>query len=165
MLILQETIVNKIFLIRGKKVMLDKNLALLYKVPTKRLNEQVKRNKERFPEDFMFHLSEKEFEGLKSQIATSTWGGARKLPYAFTEQGIAMLSSVLHSKIAIQVNIQIIRTFTQLKEMHLSHKELGKKIEAMEMRYDQQFRVVFEAIKQLIMEKQESKKNTGFNNK
>jgi hypothetical protein len=110
--------------IRGQKVMIDVDLADMYKVDTKRLNEQVKRNQNRFPKDFMFPLTQKEYENLKSQFATSSWGGRRKLPNAFTEQGVAMLSSVLNSDIAIEVNIKIIRVFTKLREYALTHKEI-----------------------------------------
>lgn len=131
-LVLQETIEGKILLIRNKKVMLDRDLAKLYEVETKYLKQQVNRNIERFPDDFMFQLTRNEFNNLRSQIATSSWGGTRYLPYAFTEQGVAMLSSVLSSKKAITVNIQIIRTFTKLREMMLSYKELQRKIETME---------------------------------
>jgi hypothetical protein len=112
------------YVIRGQKIMLDEDLAEMYKVETKRLNEQVKRNINRFPKDFMFTLTEKEYENLKSQNATSSWGGRRKLPSAFTEQGVAMLSSVLNSDVAIEVNIRIIRVFTKLKEYALTHKEI-----------------------------------------
>ncbi len=149
-LVLQERVEKKIFLIRGKKVMLDRDLALLYEVPTKRLNEQVKRNRERFPEDFMLQLTKKEFENLKSHFATSSWGGTRKLPMVFTEQGVAMLSTVLNSERAIMVNIQIMRTFTKIRELLTTHKDLQRKIENMESKYDQQFQTVFEAIKQLL---------------
>ena len=115
---------NKIYLISGTKVMLDSDLAELYQVGTKRLNEQVKRNLGRFPEDFMFQLSKEQWENLKSQNATSSWGGRRTLPYVFTEQGVAMLSSVLNSNVAINVNIQIIRVFTKMREMLLTHRDL-----------------------------------------
>jgi len=149
-LALQKTIEKKILLIRGKKVMLDRDLALLYEVPTKRLNEQVKRNIKRFPPDFMLQLTKKEFENLKSHFATSSWGGTRKLPMVFTEQGVAMLSTVLNSERAIMVNIQIMRTFTKLRELFATHKDLQQKIEAIESKYDQQFKIVFEAIRQLL---------------
>ena len=120
-----EVIISKIYLVRDHKVMLDGDLAELYQVETRRLNEQVKRNVARFPEDFMFQLTEKEWENLKSQNATSrSWGGRRKLPNAFTEQGVAMLSSVLNSDVAIEVNIRIIRVFTRLREYALTHKEI-----------------------------------------
>lgn len=145
-----EKIETKILLMRGQKVMLDRDLAELYEVPTRRLNEQVKRNIRRFPEDFMLQLTREEFKILKSQTAISSWGGTRKLPYAFTEQGVAMLSSVLNSERAILVNIQIMRAFTKLREMLLTHKDLKIKIEAMEKKYDRQFKIVFDAIRQLL---------------
>jgi hypothetical protein len=145
-----QAIENRIYLIRAKKVMLDWDLAELYGVETGQLNRAVKRNAARFPEDFMFELTKPKFENLKCQIGISSWGGARWLPKAFTEQGVAMLSSVLNSERAIQVNIQIIRTFTRLRQMLSSHEELRVKVEAMEKKYDNQFRVVFTAIKQLL---------------
>ena len=132
----QEIIETKIVFIRGKKVMLDKDLAQLYGVTTSNLNKAIRRNTERFPEDFMFQLSKKEFENLIFHFGTSSWGGTRKLPYAFTENGVAMLSSVLNSERAIKVNIQIMRTFTRLREMLMTHKDLKEKIEAMEKKYD-----------------------------
>src|SRR4030042_2478878 len=146
----QESIETKIIFIRGKKVMLDRDLAQLYGVTTSNLNKAVRRNIERFPEDFMFQLSKEEFENLKFHFGTSSWGGTRKLPYAFTENGVAMLSSVLNSDRAIKVNIQIMRTFTKLREMLMTHKKLKEKIEAMEKEYDYQFKIVFDAIKQLL---------------
>jgi hypothetical protein len=123
-LVVEQKILNKIYVIRGEKVMLDMDLAAMYGVETKRLNEQVKRNVKRFPKDFMFALTEKERENLKSQNATSSWGGRRTLPYAFTENGVAMLSSILNSDIAIDVNIKIIRVFTKMREYALTHKEI-----------------------------------------
>ncbi len=149
-LVSQETIESKIFFLRGKKVMLDRDLSILYGVETKYLKRQVKRNIERFPEDFMFQLSKDEFNNLRSQIGASSWGGTRYRSYAFTEQGVAMLSSVLNSDRAIQVNIQIMRTFTKLREMLMAHKDLKRKIEDMEKKYDYQFKIVFDAIKQLL---------------
>jgi hypothetical protein len=146
----QEIIERKIYLIRGKKVMLDQDLANLYGVANKALIQAVKRNQERFPEDFMFQLNKDEFKVLRSQIVTSSWGGRRYLPYAFTEQGVAMLSSVLRSKRAIMVNIHIMRVFVRLREILASHEDLRKKIEAMERKYDQKFQVVFKAIRALI---------------
>ncbi len=122
--------------------MLDRDLAELYEVETKALNQAVKRNITRFPDDFMFQLSQEEFEILRSQIVTSSWGGHRYLPFVFTEQGVAMLSSVLNSERAVQVNIQIIRTFVQLREMLSTHKDLKRKIETMEKKYDHQFNPV-----------------------
>jgi len=145
-----EIIQNKILFLRKYKVMLDRDLAELYGVPTRRLNEQVARNVKRFPSDFMFQLTKKEFENLKSHFATSSWGGVRKMPYVFTEQGVAMLSSVLNSERAIQVNIQIMRTFTKLRQMVETHKDLKRKVEEMEKKYDGQFQVVFDALKTLL---------------
>jgi hypothetical protein len=164
LLVPQEVIESKILLVRGKKVMLDRDLAKLYRVPTGRLNEQVKRNIERFPEDFMFQLTREEFENWKSQIAISNSlkMGLRRKPYAFTEQGVAMLSSVLNSKVAIQVNIQIMRTFTRLKEIIMTHKDLQRKIEEMERKYDREFKVVFEAIKQLLAPPEKPRRIIGF---
>jgi len=158
----QEIIETKIILIRGKKVMLDKNLAQLYGVTTSNLNKAVRRNIERFPEDFMFQLSKEEFENLKFHFGTSSWGGTRKLPHAFTENGVAMLSSVLNSDRAIKVNIQIMRTFTKLREMLMTHKDLKKKIEAMEKKYDYHFKIVFDAIKELLEPPVKTKKKIGF---
>lgn len=157
-----ERILSRIFIIRGKKVMLDRDLAELYGVATKRLNEQVRRNIKRFPEDFMLQLTKKEFENLKSHFATSRWGGTRKLPYVFTEQGVAMLSSVLNSERAIQVNIQIMRAFTKMRKLLATHKELRQKIEQIEKKYDKQFRIVFEAIQQLLTEEKKAKRRIGF---
>jgi phage regulator Rha-like protein len=160
-----ERIERTILLIRGQKVMLDADLAALYGVETKRLNERVKRNIERFPADFMFQLNEKEFDILKSQSATSSsgWGGRRSLPYAFTEQGVAMLSSVLNSPRAIQVNIEIMRAFVELRRLLASHAELARKIEALERKYDEQFKVVFDAIRELMApEKPPKSRQIGF---
>ncbi len=163
MVVPHELIASKIFLIRGKKVMLDRDLATLYGVKSIRLREQVKRNIERFPADFMFQLSQKEADILVSQNAIPSKGSfGGYLPYVFTEQGVAMLSSVLNSKRAIAVNIQIMRIFVKIKEMLMTHRDLQNKIEAMEKKYDQQFRVVFEAIKQLIKEDQKPKRKIGF---
>lgn len=147
-----EIIENKILLIRGQKVMMDRDLAILYGVTTKALNQAVKRNIERFPEDFMFRLSQQEAGISRSQIVTLKKQGSniKYLPYAFTEQGIAMLSSVLKSKTAIQVNIQIMRVFTKLREILASHKDLKRRVEEMERKHDHQFKVVFDAIKELI---------------
>jgi hypothetical protein len=160
-----ELISTKILEIRGKKVMLDRELAKLYGVQAKVLNQAVKRNSKRFPEDFMYQLTKEETKNLKSQIVTSSWGGARKLPYAFTEQGVAMLSSVLNSERAIQVNILIMRAFTKLKELLLTHKELALKLETLEKKYanhDEKIKVIFEAIKQLLQPPAEEKRRIGF---
>ena len=145
-----EVITAKILLIRGKRVMLDRDLAKLYEVDTRQLTRQVRRNINRFPEDFMFQLTKTELQNLMCQIGTSSWGGTRKLSYVFTEQGVAMLSGVLHSKRAIRVNIQIMRAFIQLKRMLLTNVNLRRKIEEMERKYDKQFAIVFQAIKQLL---------------
>lgn len=124
LLVAEQKILNKIYAIRGEKVMIDKDLADMYGVETKYLKRQVKRNLARFPKDFMFELTKKEFENLRSQIGTSSWGGPRYTPMAFTEQGVAMLSSILNSKTAIEVNIRIIRVFTKLREHTLTNKEI-----------------------------------------
>ena len=158
-----ELIASKIYLIRGIKVMLDRDLAELYGVETKRLKEQVRRNIERFPEDFMFELTKDEYQALRSQFATLKRGQHLKYaPFAFTEHGVLMLSSVLNSERAIQVNIQIVRTFTKLREMLSTHKDLKRKIESMEKKYDEQFQIVFEAIKQLLSEEDKPKKKIGY---
>ena len=162
MLVPQEVIANKIFLIRGKKVMLDKDLARLYGVTTGNLNKAVKRNRERFPEDFMFRLTKKEANSLRFQFGSLKRGQHPKyLPYAFTDYGILMLSSVLKSEQAIQVNIQIMRAFIKMREMLFNYKDLQQKIEQMEKKYDQQFRMVFETIKQLIEEEQKPRRKMG----
>jgi hypothetical protein len=152
--VFNEIIETKIYLFQGQKVMLDSDLAKLYGISTGTLNQSVKRNFERFPSDFMFALNPQQAHNLISQFVISSYGGRRKPVTAFTEQGIAMLSSVLRSDRAVQVNIQIMRTFTKMREMLLSHKELREKIEALESKYDGQFRDVFEAIHVLIAEGQ-----------
>jgi len=157
-----EIIEKKILLIGGQKVMLDSDLAELYGVETKMLVRAVKRNSERFPYDFMVQLTQEEFSNLKCHFGTSRWGGRRHLPYAFTENGVAMLSSVLNSPKAIQVNIQIMRTFTKLREMISSHKDLAKKLADLEKKYDGQFQIVFEAIRQLIETEEKPKGKIGF---
>ena len=163
-LILVEIIERKIYLIRGHKVMLDRDLAELYQVPTRRLNEQVKRNLTRFPADFMFQLSDEEAENLRSQFATSSTshGGRRYLPYVFTEQGVAMLSSVLNSERAVQVNIAIMRTFVKLRQMLASNADLARKLAAMEKKYDSQFKMVFDAIRELMRPPEPKKRKIGF---
>ncbi len=165
-IIADETIINKIYLIRGKKVMLDKDLAEMYGVKTKRLKETVKRNAERFPKDFMFTLTQKEFQHLRSQIATSSWGGIRYLPTAFTEQGVSMLSGVLNSPVAVQVHIQIIRVFTKMKEMLLANKDILLKLEKMEKDVKENKKdiaMIFEALKQLLSPAQTKRRMIGFN--
>ena len=164
-LIPAEIIEKKIYLIRGHKVMLDNDLAELYGVETKRLNEQVRRNPKRFPNDFMFQLAEEETESLRSHFATlkSGRGKHRKyLPYAFTEQGVAMLSSVLNSDRAIEVNVQIMRAFVKLRELIATHKDLARKLADMEKKYDSQFKVVFDAIRQLMTPAVPKKDKIGF---
>jgi hypothetical protein len=158
---------QKIFYIRGQKVMLDIHLAELYGVETKRLKEQVKRNAKRFPIDFMFELSQLEWQNLMSQFATSSsWGGYRKLPHAFTEQGIAMLSSVLHSERAIEVNIAIMRAFVRMREVLATHKELADRLAELERRIDkkdQEVMTLFEAIRKLMAPSPEPpKRKIGF---
>jgi len=148
----QEIIESKIFIVRGHKVMLDSDLAALYGVTTKNLNKAVARNIESFPEDFMYKLKKRELENLRFQNGTSSWGGRRYSPYAFAENGVAMLSSVLKSHRAREVNIQIMRTFTKLRELLNTHADLRRKLEEMEKKYDYQFKVVFDAIKSLISE-------------
>jgi ORF6N domain len=160
-----EVIERRILLLRGHKVMLDTHLAELYEVPTFRLNEAVKRNRRRFPDDFMFQLTAEEANGLTSQFAMSKpgRGGRRTLPYAFTEQGVAMLSTVLNSERAIAVNIAIMRTFVRLRQILATHKELAERLEAMEKKYDRRFRAVFDILKQLMEPPPEPpKKPMGF---
>jgi hypothetical protein len=149
--VLVEVIERRIFIIRGQKVMLSPDLASLYQVEPRVLVQAVKRNIDRFPNDFMFQLNREEFESLKSQIVISSWGGLRRAaPYAFTEQGIAMLSSVLRSRRAVQVNIAIMRTFVRLREMLAANEEMSQKLAALEKKYDAQFKVVFDAIRNLM---------------
>ncbi len=152
-----------ILLIRGQRVMLDADLAAMYGVQTKVLTQAVKRNRDRFPDDFMFQLDYQELEILRSQIVTSSeWGGRRYRPYAFTEQGVAMLSSVLRSPRAVKVNIEIMRTFVRLRSMLASHQELASRLTALEKKYDVQFKVVFDAIKALMDADSKEDKPMGF---
>jgi len=157
-----EVIEQKILLIQGEKVILDKDLAVLYGVTTSNLNKAVNRNIERFPKDFMIQLSAEEFRNLKFHFGTSSWGGTRKPPRAFTEQGVAMLSSVLRSKRAIEVNIMIMRAFVKLRSMMSNHKDLARKLEELEKKYDGQFRIVFDAIRQLIEVEEKPKRRIGY---
>jgi hypothetical protein len=146
-----ERIEGLILLIRGEKVMLDADLAKLYGVETRVLVQAIRRNIDRFPDDFTFQLSKEEFGNLRSQtVISSQWGGRRYPPYAFTEQGVAMLSSVLRSKRAVLVNVQIMRTFVRLRQILSSHADLARKLAALERKYDRQFKVVFDAIRQLM---------------
>ena len=171
----EDLILNKIYLIRRQKVMLDRDLAEMYGVDTKVLNQNIKRNKYRFPEDFMFQLTETEWNNLKSQIVTSSWGGVRKLPYVFTELGVAMLSSVLNSPIAIQVNIQIIRIFTKMRQQLINNQDvliklakLDKQLFKLDRRTElneKEIEYIFETLNQLITKENETKpprKRIGF---
>jgi tetrahydromethanopterin S-methyltransferase subunit G len=161
-----ELIEQKIYLIRGQKVMLSSDIALLYGVEVRALTQAVRRNIGRFPEDFMFQLSTEENQNLKSQNVISSWGGARRAaPYAFTEQGIAMLSSILNSKRAIQVNIAIMRVFVKLRDMVSMHKEIIKKLDELEKKvgkHDSQIIAIFGAIKQMMIKPNAGKKDYGF---
>lgn len=159
-----ERIVQWIYFIRDKKVMMDRDLAELYGVTTAQLKRAVKRNIDRFPPDFMFKLTKQELEDWRCQFGTSNGVkmGLRYLPMAFTEQGVAMLSSVLRSKRAISVNIQIMRAFTQLRQMLSTHEDLKRKIEDMESKYDRQFKIVFDAIRQLLDSEERPKRKIGF---
>src|SRR6266571_1793796 len=159
----REQILHSIFVIRAQKVILDHDLAALYEVPTKVLIQAMKRNGSRFPTDFMFQLSPREFRNLRSQIVTSSlWGGRRTAPYAFTEQGVAMLSTVLRSKRAIAVNIEIMRAFVRLRRMITEYEEHGHRIDELERRTDGQFEVVFDAIRALINSETKPKKRIGY---
>ena len=162
-----ERVTQAIRLIRGQKVILDEDLAALYEVETKALNRAVKRNLDRFPEDFLFQLKPTEFadlrrqsgtSNLRSQTGTSRWGGRRYPPYAFTEQGVAMLSSVLKSRRAVQVNIEIMRAFVRLRQMLASNTELARKLTLLEKKYDTQFKMVFDAIRELMTPPEPKKK-------
>ena len=168
-----ERIEGLILIIRGHKVILDSDLAVLYRVSVGRLNEAVKRNRDRFPVDFMFQLTFEEFASLRSQIVTSNlksqiaitssnWGGRRHPPFAFTEHGVAMLSSVLRSNRAVQVNIEIMRTFVRLRQMLESNAQLARKLAELEKKYDAQFKVVFDAIRQLMAPAEPKKRKIGF---
>jgi len=162
-LIPSEQIERTIVVIRGHKVMLDSDLAELYGVPTKRLNEQVKRNLDRFPGDFMFQLTADEFQNLRSQNATSSsWGGRRTLPYAFTEHGALMLANILKSRIAIQASIEVVRAFIRLRQYLATQAELVRRVDDLEQKYDAQFSVVFEAIRGLITPSDPSGRQIGF---
>lgn len=161
-LIVSELIEQKIYLIRGQKVMIDRDLAVLYEITTGNFNKAVSRNLDRFPSDFMFRINKEEFRNLILQFGRSSWGGTRKNPRVFTEHGILMLSSVLNSKRAAQVNVQIMRTFIKMREMLATHKDIMKKIEEMEKRYDKQFRIVFQVIRGLGDLPKESKRKIGF---
>lgn len=159
-----ERVEKIIHFIRGEKVMLDRDLALLYGVETKMLNRAVKRNLRRFPVDFMFQLTENEADGLRCQIGTSNKGrgGRRYLPYVFTEQGVAMLSTVLNSERAISVNIEIIRAFVKLRQLLASNTGLAHRLDELESKYDKQFKIVFDAIRQLMTTPDRGRRKIGF---
>jgi len=159
-----ERIEKAIYLIRGEKVMLDRDLASLYEVETGALNRAVKRNLQRFPQDFMFQLTTEESDSLRCQIGISKKGrgGRRFLPYVFTEQGVAMLSSVLNSERAILVNIEIMRAFVKLRQLLASNADLSRRLDELESKYDKQFRVVFDAIRQLMATPARGRKEIGF---
>jgi hypothetical protein len=154
---------QRILVIRGQKVMLSSHLAELYEVEPKVLMQAVKRNSERFPVDFMFQLTKVETENLKSHFVTSSWGGARRaFPYAFTEQGVAMLSSVLRSQRAVQVNVEIMRAFVRLRQLLATHEDLARKLNELEQKCDAKFRVVFDAIRHLMTPADPPKRPIGF---
>jgi hypothetical protein len=157
-----ERIERAILVIRGHKVILDKDLAALYDVTTGNLNKAVSRNIERFPEDFMFQLSPDEMKSLIFHLGTSSWGGTRKPPRVFTEQGVAMLSSVLRSPRAVQVNIEIMRAFVRLRQMLQQNTDLARKLATLEKKYDAQFRAVFDAIRELMKPPEKPKRRIGF---
>lgn len=165
-----ELVISKIYMIRGQKVMLDRDLAELYQVETRVLNQAVQRNVHRFPKDFMFHLTEKEFENWKSQIVISNSErmGLRKRPFAFTEQGVAMLSGVLNSEIAIKVHIQIIRVFAKMKELLLTHKNILLQLEKLEKKFEGhkgKIQLIFEYLKELLNPPQPARNPIGFKTK
>ena len=167
-LVAEQKILNRIYAIRNEKVMLDQDLAEMYAVETKQLKRQVKRNIDRFPKDFMFELTSKEFEHLRSQIGTSSWGGTRYMPMAFTEQGVAMLSSVLNSKTAIEVNIRIIRVFTKIREYALTHSEILLQLSKLEKEVkgnSKDIENIFAVLKELIekVAKPAPRNKIGFN--
>ena len=162
----EANLASLIYFIRGEKVMLDTDLAKLYNVETRVLKQAVRRNHDRFPKDFMFELIGEEIDRMVSQgviPSKQIFGGAK--PFAFTEQGIAMLSSVLNSRIAIQVNIAILRTFVKLRQLLIEHKDLAEKIERMEQKYDEQFRIIFTALQQMLQEESKARPKIGFKQK
>ncbi len=164
-LIPEEVVLNKIYFIRNHKVKLDKDLAELYGVETRVLNQAIKRNLERFPDDFMFQLSQEEFNNLISQSVTSSWGGTRKTPYAFTELGVSMLSSVLNSSRAIAVNIQIVSIYYKLRQMMITQQDVLLKLEKIEKKigkHDKKIQLVFDYLNQFIKQEEEPRERIGF---
>lgn len=162
--LVRKSIEEHILLMRGHRVMMDADLAQIYGVATRVLNQAVRRNRKRFPADFMFQLTAEEFKILKSQFVTSSWGGRRKRPLAFTEQGVAMLSTVLNSDRAIHANIEIMRAFIRLRQMLASNADLARRLDDLEKKYDGQFRVVFEAIRQILTPPDPKHRSIGFRN-
>lgn len=160
-----DNISQQIHMVRGLKVILDRDLAQLYNVETKRLKEQVRRNLDRFPSDFMFELTEDEFQRLRSQFATSSWGGTRYMPMAFTEQGVAMLSSVLRSKEAIQVNVQIMRAFVKVRHNIIDNAELKGALEELRNKTEERFEIVFSVLDRLISDEPQESRKIGFTEK
>jgi len=158
----ESDIASLIYIIRGEKVMLDADIARLNNVETRILKQAVRRNLSRFRDDFMFELNNQESGILRSQFVISSWGGARYLPMAFTEKGVAMLSSVLRSETAVQVNIAILRTFVKLRQLIQGHKDLYEKIEKLEQKYDNQFKIAFTALRQMLREENETRPKVGF---
>src|SRR6185436_3334624 len=161
-LVPMEVIARVILVLRGEKVILDRDIARLYGVETRTLVQAIRRNQERFPEDFMFQLTEEEVSNLRYQSGTSSWGGSRYRPYAFTEQGVAMLSGVLRSERAVQVNVEVMRAFVRLRRMAASQEDLARKIEALEEKYDSKFSVVFDALRELMAAPEPSARPIGF---
>ncbi|SHJ00739.1 ORF6N domain-containing protein [Desulfatibacillum alkenivorans DSM 16219] len=157
-----DAIINKIYVIRGLKAMLDRDLADLYEVETRVLNQAVRRHLKRFPDDFMFQLNKEEFENLKSQFVTSSWGGVRKMPLAFTEQGVAMLSGVLNSDRAIEVNIQIMRAFVKMRCLVLDNAELKRELSELKNLTEERFQVVFEVLDRLVNIPESPKRRIGY---
>jgi hypothetical protein len=174
-LIPDEKITSKIYFIRGLKVMIDEDLAEMYGIETKRLNEQVRRNPDRFPSDFMFQLTSNEYDNLRSQFATASWGGRRNLPFVFTEYGVLMLSSVLNSKTAIEVNIRIMRVYTRLRHVLVTHKDILIKLEKLESdilftreksnKQGEEIVTIFEVLRQLLNKTSEPRKKIGYKQK
>jgi hypothetical protein len=159
-----QQVTDHIHIVRGQKIILDFDLAALYGVPTKRLNEQVRRNLDRFPSDFMFQVTENELEILRSQFATSSWGGRRRPPYAFTEHGALMAANVLNSQTAIKVSLEVIRAFIQLRQILVVHRDLEKKLNDLEKKYDAKFKVVFDTVKQLMIPPEIKRRRIGIHN-
>ena len=165
LMVSDDSIINKIYFIRSKKVMLDSDLAELYGVETKQLKRAVRRNIERFPDDFMFEMKKEELQNLRCQFGTSSWGGIRYIPMVFTEQGVAMLSSVLNSEIAIKVNIQIIRVFSRMREYLLTHKEILSKLEQLEKSisyHDESIDIIFNTLKELLKKPENTRTTIGY---